>query len=120
MTERRAAYRTSRQSVKPDLVNALITQARIVGLPAPETEYRFHPTRKWRLDIAWPDLMIAVEVQGGVWSGGRHVRGAGYEADCEKANAAALAGWLLLRVTGGMIERGEAIKAIEQAFHERR
>lgn len=37
--------------------------------------------------------MIAVEIQGGVWSGGGHVRGKGYQNDCEKHNAGVMAGW---------------------------
>jgi len=52
----------------------------------------------WRLDIAWPDRLIAVEVEGGVWSGGRHGRGSGIVKDMEKANALTMAGWRLLRV----------------------
>jgi len=34
------------------------------GLPAPVFEYRFHPSRKWRFDIAWPERRVAVEVEG--------------------------------------------------------
>ena len=31
-----------------------------------EKEFKFHPKRKWRFDYAFPFLMIAVEVDGGV------------------------------------------------------
>ena len=60
--------------------------------------------------MAWPDLRVAVEVEGGVWSKtpGRHTRGAGFEADCEKYNAAAAAGWRVARVTTKMISDGRA------------
>ncbi|MGI0119640.1 hypothetical protein [Zooshikella sp. RANM57] len=44
-------------------------------LPKPETEYIFHPSRCWRFDFAWPDRKLAVEVEGGGWSNGRHTRG---------------------------------------------
>ncbi len=87
------------------------------GLPAPVPEFRFHPTRKWRFDFAWPDVPIlimrgnsggfccrlAMEIDGAVWKQGRHTRGAGYIADMEKLNAAAMAGWLVLRYTPDQI-----------------
>lgn len=62
-------------------------------------EHRFHPERKWRFDYAIPDLKIAVEVDGAVWTGGRHNRAAGYIADMEKLNTAASMDWLVLRFT---------------------
>ena len=98
-----------------DYVETLLIQIKLSGLPEPQREYGFHRKRKWRFDLAWPDLMIAVEVEGGIWSGGRHVRGEGYEQDCEKYNEAQLAGWMVLRFTPGMIKRGKAGGVIEQA-----
>ena len=62
-------------------------------------EFRFHPTRKWRFDYAMPALKVAVEVDGGVWAGGRHINPAGYINDMEKLNNAASMGWLVLRIT---------------------
>lgn len=73
-------------------------------LPEPVREYRFHPTRRWRFDFAWPDAKVAVECEGGIWSRGRHVRGRGFESDCEKYNAATLLGWRVFRCTPGMLE----------------
>lgn len=71
-----------------------------------EREYRFHAMRKWRFDFAWPVAKIAVEIDGGTWGGGRHSRGAGYAADCEKLNNAALMGWCVIRLTPAMIDDG--------------
>ena len=88
------------------------------GLPEPVREFRFHPTRRWKIDFAWPDQWLAVEVEGGTFSGGRHVRGKGFELDCVKYNAAALDGWTLLRFTGDMIKSGDAIAVIEAALNE--
>lgn len=69
------------------------------GLPEPVPEHRFHPTRKWRFDWAWPAHMLALEIDGGVWTGGRHTRGKGYVGDMEKLNEAQLLGWTVLRIT---------------------
>jgi hypothetical protein len=99
--------------VSAELFAAVITAA---GLPAPCREYRFAPPRRWRFDYAWPDYRLALEVEGGTWSGGRHVRGAGYEKDCDKYNTAALLGWTVLRVTSGMVRDGRALALVEQAL----
>ena len=66
-------------------------------------EYRFHPTRMWRFDFAFPDLKIAIELEGGVYTRGAHTRGAHYKSDCEKYNSASILGWVVLRYTTDMI-----------------
>jgi hypothetical protein len=66
-------------------------------LPKPQPEYQFVPERGWRFDYAWPDYMVALEIEGGVYSDGRHVRGAGYEGDLMKYNQAVLRGWKVIR-----------------------
>lgn len=68
-------------------------------LPAFVTEHRFHPTRKWRFDYAWPYYKIALEVEGGTWIQGRHNRGSGFIKDMEKYNAAAVLGWRVVKCT---------------------
>lgn len=88
-------------------------QIRAAGLPVPVREFRFHPTRKWRFDFAFVDHRIAMEVDGAVWTGGRHTRGAGYEADAEKLNEAAVLGWRVFRVTRSMIKSGYALRLLE-------
>lgn len=55
--------------------------------------------REWRFDLACPSLKLAVELEGGAWTGGRHTRGKGFLEDMQKYNAAVLAGWKLLRFT---------------------
>ena len=70
----------------------------------------------WRLDFAWPDRHLAVEVEGGVWTGGRHTRGAGFEEDARKYNVLALLGWRLLRFTSRSIQSGVALQSIEAAL----
>lgn len=72
--------------------------------------------RDWRFDFAWPERQLAVEVDGGVWNSGRHVRGTGYTSDCEKCNEAVLCGWWLLRVTSAHVRSGQALRWITRAL----
>ena len=87
---------------------------RAAGLPEPVTEYRFHATRRWRFDYAWPNWHVALEVDGGTWVAGRHSRGAGYERDCEKLNTATLLGWRVLRFTTAMVRDGRALTVLQE------
>ena len=81
---------------KPQIVLAWMKEQ---GIPKPELEFHFHTTRKWRFDFSWTvPRLVALEVEGGVWTRGRHGRGSGIVKDIEKYNAAALDGWLVLRV----------------------
>ncbi len=125
---------------KTDWETALYEQICDLGLPKPVKEHRFHPTRKWRFDFAWPKRMIAVEVEGGIFGqvvtchscgtqvlertknggfvkvrrGGRHTIGKSYEADCLKYSEAAVLGWRLVRVTSNQIKDGTAIGLIQR------
>lgn len=67
--------------------------------PDPVAEHQFHPVRKWRFDLAYPDRRIAIECEGAVWTQGRHTRGSGFTSDTEKYNAAVILGWRVLRYT---------------------
>lgn len=79
---------------------------RAQGYPEPVPEYEFHPSRKWRFDLCWPSLMLAVEFQGGSWTGGRHTRPKGFADDCEKFGEAAVMGWRVLPVTYAQVRAG--------------
>ena len=72
--------------------------------------------KDWRFDFAFKRQKLAVEVEGGNWTGGRHTRGQGFADDCEKYNAATLAGWRLLRFTGDHIKSGLALQTIDKAL----
>jgi hypothetical protein len=69
------------------------------GGPPLEREILFHPERRWRADFAHIPSRVLFEVDGGVFSYGRHTRGAGFVADCEKHLAAWLLGWSVVRLT---------------------
>lgn len=83
------------------------------------TEHQFHPTRNWRFDFAHLQTKVAIEIEGGHWSGGRHTRGAGFEKDCEKYLAAAVQGWVVIRLTGRMAKTATVIEAISELIRQR-
>ena len=87
-------------------------QCQAFSLPPPVYEHRFHETRRWRFDWAWPERRIAVEIDGAVWVQGRHTRGSGYVADMEKLNAAAEAGWRVFRFATGRIDWAQLARVL--------
>lgn len=89
------------------------------GLPEPEPEVRFHHLRRWRWDWCWVRQKLALEIQGGTWTNGRHTRGRGYRNDCEKQNAGVLLGWRILNVTTDMVKSGEVLELVREALRDR-
>ena len=79
-------------------------------------EYRFHPTRMWRFDYAMPSHKIAVEVEGGVWTQGRHTRPKGFLGDVEKYNTATMMGWRVLRVTPQTLMTNATLEMIKNTM----
>ncbi len=99
-----------------ELEMILANRLAIAGLPVPEYQFKFCSTRRWRADMAYPAAMLLIEADGGTWSGGRHVRGKGFESDCEKTSTAAAMGYRVIRLTRTMIEDGRAVALIRQAL----
>lgn len=89
----------------------------LCGLPTPERNYLFAKAigRKWAFDLAWPDRMLAIEIEGGIWTQGRHTRGRGFEGDIAKYNQATLMGWAVLRITPGMLLDCRAMTLLKTA-----
>ena len=87
-----------------------------------EREYKFHPDRKWRADFkVYRDIRlwrnpVLVEIDGGAYVNGRHSRGTGVEADCEKTSAAAILGYRVIRATPRQVEDGRCLEWIRQAL----
>nr|WP_314137723.1 DUF559 domain-containing protein [Acinetobacter lwoffii] len=79
-----------------------------------EQEFKFHPERKWKADFHLVGKKILVEVEGGIWSGGRHTRGKGYLGDMEKYNAATMMGYQVIRFSTEQVKSGLAIQQIEK------
>lgn len=103
----RKQARTKRVSAVDILAEQLVMRA---GLPEPEREIRFAKPRRWAFDLGYSDRKVAIEVEGGVWSRGRHVRPQGYMNDARKYNAAAAKGWTVYRFATEQVKSGEAIQ----------
>ena len=101
---------------KSTLEQNLELQMRLAKIPPWRTQFKFHPTRRWKSDFAWPDKMLMLECEGGVWCQGRHTRPAGYENDCYKYNEALLMGYRVIRVTSTHIGSGIALIWVERAL----
>jgi very-short-patch-repair endonuclease len=86
------------------------------GVGGWEREYKFYPSRRFQSDFAWPSLKIILEIEGGVFVRGRHVRPMGYEKDCIKYSLAASIGWLVLRFTPTHIKSGEALDILKRTI----
>ena len=77
---------------------------RALGGPVLDTEVQFAVGRKWRMDYCHLASRTAIEIEGGVWSKGRHTRPQGFLNDCEKYNNAALLGYTVFRLATGMMD----------------
>lgn len=90
------------------------------AIPDHVEEHVFHPVRKWRIDLAWPEFKLAVEIEGGTYlqRGGHRGSISGYLKDKEKYNALAVHGWWLLRVLPDEMEDCSAYDLICEWFNQ--
>ena len=108
-----------------DHVDTLYAQIKLVGLPEPVRQYVFAlgedgaAVRRWRFDLAYVDLKIAVEVDGGLMTGGRHGGQPSVVRDIEKRLAAAVLGWRILHFMPRQVASGEALVWLEAALGRR-
>lgn len=103
---------------RSDKVDPFVQVCAVFGLPEPKREYKFHPTRKWRIDYLFEanGRRVALEVEGGIWTQGRHTRGSGFKKDMEKYNAISAAGIILLRVIPGELMSRRTIELVKQTL----
>jgi very-short-patch-repair endonuclease len=97
-----------RKAINPGL-RILAHEAEAEGFKSFAYEYRFAPPRKFRFDLAFPELRVALERDGGTWQKSRHTSGKGFRDDARKLNLAAAAGWLVVRATADMMQDGTAL-----------
>lgn len=84
-----------------------------------QTEYPFHPRRKYKADIYVPSHRLIVEVDGGGAQHGRHHRNQGYEDDRERDWLALMLGFTVLRVTTRQVLTNRAIDMVMQLLEQR-
>ena len=113
-----AAVATTKKRKRPQIsaVQRLLIAIELDGLPVPEREVRCSPDKRFRLDLAWKDRKIGVEVDGGVFIGGRHTRGVGYTRDCVKRNLATENGWRIFNFTTSQAVSGYAINLLKRVL----
>jgi len=88
---------------------------RAYGLPIPCREFMFC-ARRWRIDFAWPERKIALEVDGGIWTGGGHTRGSGVIRDQDKMNRATILGWRIIHCTPADVKAGKVFGLLKELF----
>ena len=89
---------------------------KIYDLPMPIFEFKFMKNRKFRVDMAYPARDLMIEIEGGIWSYGRHNRGDGFLKDMQKYNLMSHKRLFLLRYTPQEIKKGTAFADIKRWF----
>lgn len=93
---------------------------RELGLPEPVAEYRPIPGRRYRIDFAWPRDMtepqfavhaiiggVGLEIDGGMFTGGRHGGAPSAIRDLTKRNELTARGWLIIHVPPSQLWRAQ-------------
>lgn len=83
-------------------------------------EHKFHEQRKWRFDYCNLESKTAIEVNGAVFTQGRHTRGKGFINDMEKLNNAILAGYVVLQFTPGQMNESKTFELIKTVIEKRK
>ena len=108
-----------RKAASKKLEMELLLQIRASGWPEPKLQYKFHESRKWRFDFAWPELLLAVEVNGGTFVSGGHSRGMGQHNDYVKCGEAMALGWTVYVCDTILVRTGEALEMIKTLYNLR-
>jgi very-short-patch-repair endonuclease len=85
------------------------------GLPEPVQQHRVRVDgHTYRLDLAYPDLKIAIEYDGWDW----HSRRASFDGDRARQNPLELMDWIVLRYTSRSTKQ-VVVAQVEQAIRQR-
>ena len=74
-----------------------------LGGPELVTEEMLNEGRRFRTDFSHAASKVAIEIEGGVWTAGRHLRPLGFISDAQKYNQLEMDGWSVLRLVPDMI-----------------
>ncbi|MDP9392422.1 MAG: endonuclease domain-containing protein [Actinomycetota bacterium] len=87
------------------------------GLPTPVAQFRVFDSEGFvaRVDLAYPNLRIAIEYDG-LWHGERR----GFLDDRRRLNRLSAAGWVVLHVTVDDLRYPERLAALVRALRSRR
>lgn len=103
MSEKTEALKLIEKEEREALKRTFETRWRQLEGPELIPEFKFDSVRKFRFDyLGWN--LIAIELEGGTFTGGAHVRGVGYSKDCTKYNLAQTLGYKVFRLTSDMLE----------------
>jgi very-short-patch-repair endonuclease len=84
-----------------DAETLFVQIARAIGLPPPRRQFRILIAgREYRIDFAWPELRLAVEIDGSSVHGPRQLG-----SDLRRQNHIVLDGWMILRFTWVMVAK---------------
>jgi hypothetical protein len=100
-------------------VSIVLAYFKSCGLPPPIIEYTFYPGRRHKSDFAWPTEKVALEVQGGVYTGQAHGSITGILKGIEKDNLYSMAGWLQLKCLPNTLLKQDTVNMIQRCLSKR-
>lgn len=104
-----------------NLEKAFAFQVRALKLPEPrrDTKLNDNQKRRWRYDFIFDDAKVIVEVEGGTFVKGRHIRGTAFNSDCHKYAFAMLQGYIVLRIDTIMVRDGTGVDYLSKLLELR-
>jgi hypothetical protein len=106
LAQRLPGYDPGESGLEMRVLRAIVAR----GLPEPIQQHELRlPDRLCRIDLAYPDYMIAIEVDGWEFHGPRSV----FEPDRARGNDIAIAHWLPLHFTADSSDRQIGVKTEE-------
>lgn len=106
-----------RHMSRVDYKAEIVRQCGRAGVPELIPEFCFARPRKFRSDWRVEGLPVLIEYDGGIFMAGKagHSSVKGLLRDIEKLNMAAIAGYIVIRITPKHVVSGEALMWIERA-----